>query len=125
MSATEAPGAEHALDRPETLAVDRQGLIALTGRGPEALRGARERASAVHLPFPGEAAREAVVCGMGGSAIAGDLIADAYAERLRRPLAVVRDYALPGWVGRDTLVVLSSYSGNTEETLTCAMQALE
>jgi len=125
MSATEARGAEHALDRPETLALDRQGLIALAGQGAEALRGARERASAVDLPFPAEAAREAVVCGMGGSAIAGDLIADAYAERLRRPLSVVRDYALPGWVGRETLVLLSSYSGNTEETLTCAMQALE
>jgi glucose/mannose-6-phosphate isomerase len=125
MSATEARGAEHALDRFETLAVDRQGLIALAGRGPEALRDARGRAEAVDLPFPAGAVREAVVCGMGGSAIAGDLVADAYSERLRRPLAVVRDYSLPGWVGRDTLVILSSYSGNTEETLTCAMQALE
>jgi glucose/mannose-6-phosphate isomerase len=62
---------------------------------------------------------------MGGSAIAGDLIAGVYRDRLRRPVATVRDYILPGWVGPDTLVVLCSYSGNTEETLTCSMQAME
>jgi glucose/mannose-6-phosphate isomerase len=44
---------------------------------------------------------------------------------MRVPMAVLRDYTLPGWVGEDTLVVLSSYSGGTEETLTCASQAIE
>ena len=49
----------------------------------------------------------------------------AYRDRLLRPMTVVRDYYLPGWIGENTLVILSSYSGNTEETLTCASQALE
>jgi glucose/mannose-6-phosphate isomerase len=65
------------------------------------------------------------ICGMGGSAIAGDLVLGAYRDRLRYPAQVLRDYYLPGWVGENTLVVLSSYSGETEETLTCAMQATE
>jgi glucose/mannose-6-phosphate isomerase len=113
------------LDEPATLGVDRQGLIAKAGEAAGWLDAARAAARALELPFPAQAVREVAVCGMGGSAIAGDLVAGAYAERLRRPLAVVRDYYLPGWVGEDTLVVLSSYSGDTEETLTCAMQALE
>jgi glucose/mannose-6-phosphate isomerase len=62
-------------------------------------------------------ARAVVFCGMGGSAAAGDLVAEAFAEDVPIPLGVHRGYRLPAWVGRDTLVVCVSYSGNTEETL--------
>jgi glucose/mannose-6-phosphate isomerase len=58
-----------------------------------------------------------VVAGMGGSAVGGRLAAAALGPRLRRPLAIADDYALPGWAGPDTLVLCSSYSGATEETL--------
>jgi glucose/mannose-6-phosphate isomerase len=61
-----------------------------------------------------------VVCGMGGSAIGGDLAAAAIGRRARAPIATVRGYRLPDWVLQgDTLVVCASYSGNTEETLHC------
>ena len=62
---------------------------------------------------------------MGGSAISADLMLGAYRERMRVPMTVVRDYYLPGWIGENTLVILSSYSGGTEETLTAASQAIE
>ena len=65
-----------------------------------------------------------VVAGMGGSAIAADLIAPLAARQGLR-VEVSRDYALPGWVRDDTLVLLSSYSGNTEETLSAARDAVE
>jgi glucose/mannose-6-phosphate isomerase len=113
------------LDNPETLAVDRLGLIPLAGRAAADLETGRAAAEVVELPFPGDVVRDIAICGMGGSAIAGELVAGAYAERMTVQITVVRDYVLPGWVGEDTLVILSSYSGNTEETLTCAMQALE
>jgi glucose/mannose-6-phosphate isomerase len=58
-----------------------------------------------------------IVAGMGGSAVGGRLAAGAIGSRLRRPLAVTDGYALPGWAGPDTLVLCSSYSGATEETL--------
>lgn len=58
-----------------------------------------------------------VVAGMGGSAIGADLLA-AYSEpQLKASLNTQRDYGLPAWVSTDTLVVCSSHSGNTEETL--------
>ncbi len=64
------------------------------------------------------------VCGMGGSAIGADLVL-ACVPGLPVPVAVVRGYVLPAWVHSDVLVVAVSYSGDTEETLSCAQDALE
>ncbi|MGH2449800.1 MAG: bifunctional phosphoglucose/phosphomannose isomerase [Candidatus Limnocylindria bacterium] len=61
--------------------------------------------------------RSITVVGMGGSAIGGDLAAALLADELKIPMSVHRDYGLPAFVGRDALVIASSYSGNTEETL--------
>ncbi len=55
--------------------------------------------------------------GMGGSAIAGDLLYDVLFDDLHVPLDVVRGYIPPGYCNARTLVLVSSYSGNTEETL--------
>jgi glucose/mannose-6-phosphate isomerase len=71
----------------------------------------------------GEYARGLVVCGMGGSAIGGDLAAAAIGLRARAPITTLRGYELPEWVRADTLVMCASYSGNTEETLRCFDQA--
>lgn len=67
-----------------------------------------------------------VVAGMGGSAIGSDLLAGLMEDQGRIPLIVHRDYDLPAWAkGPETLVVASSHSGNTEETLSAFAQALE
>jgi len=77
-----------------------------------------------HTAAPGRSARNrlnldgVVLAGMGGSAIAGDIVANALAEELRLPMQIVRDYQLPGWVGHNSLVIASSFSGGTVETLT-------
>jgi glucose/mannose-6-phosphate isomerase len=60
-----------------------------------------------------------VVCGMGGSAIGGDLAVAALADRLTKPMLVARGYELPSWTPPGSAVLCSSYSGNTEETLAC------
>jgi glucose/mannose-6-phosphate isomerase len=60
-----------------------------------------------------------VVCGMGGSAIGGDLAVAALGDRATRPITTVRGYALESWTGPDSLVLCASYSGDTEETLAC------
>lgn len=61
-----------------------------------------------------------VVLGMGGSAIGGDLVRSLAAPHAPYPIVVNRGYDLPAWVGPRTLVVASSHSGNTEETLAAA-----
>jgi glucose/mannose-6-phosphate isomerase len=58
-----------------------------------------------------------VVAGLGGSAIGGDLVRSYLADRLDIPIFVCRNYTLPNFVGSSSLVFVSSYSGNTEETL--------
>jgi glucose/mannose-6-phosphate isomerase len=60
-----------------------------------------------------------VVCGMGGSAIGGDLAKAALGDRATRPITVVRGYALESWTPPESFVLCASYSGNTEETLAC------
>ncbi len=66
-----------------------------------------------------------VFAGMGGSAIAGDLLCDFLGTDLRLPFIVNRSYSLPAFCDELTLVIVSSYSGNTEETLACYRDAIE
>jgi glucose/mannose-6-phosphate isomerase len=90
---------------------------------PEHLRDALWRVESARLT-----ASESVgllVCGVGGSAIGGDLAAAALGDRLERPLLTVRGYGLPSWVTADWSVLCSSYSGETEETLSCFAAARE
>jgi glucose/mannose-6-phosphate isomerase len=60
---------------------------------------------------------QVIIAGMGGSAIGGDLVAAASAAHLKFPLSVWRSYGLPEFAGPGTLLVVSSYSGNTAEAL--------
>lgn len=79
----------------------------------------------VALEIDPRALRNLAIVGMGGSAIAGNVLSSLYADKLPLPLHINRDYALPGWIGADSLVLLSSYSGNTEETLAAYRAARE
>ena len=65
-----------------------------------------------------------VLCGMGGSAIGGDLSSSLARHSLSVPVQVNRNYTLPSWVNNETLVICSSYSGNTEESLSAYHEAL-
>ncbi|MGH2785357.1 MAG: bifunctional phosphoglucose/phosphomannose isomerase [Actinomycetota bacterium] len=88
-------------------------------------RDAIARARAVdltHLPDH-SLLTSVVVCGMGGSGIAGDVAACLATGRSSIPVVVVKGFELPAFVGPHTLVVLCSYSGGTEETLACFEQA--
>jgi len=58
-----------------------------------------------------------IISGMGGSAISGDIIKSLFRDRLEIPIFVNRQYDLPKWANKNTLLISQSYSGNTEETL--------
>lgn len=64
-----------------------------------------------------------VVTGMGGSALAALIVKVLLQKELAVPFDIIRGYDLPGYVNRNTLVIASSYSGNTEETLSSLEQA--
>jgi glucose/mannose-6-phosphate isomerase len=106
------------LDEPDALRrLDRSDMLAAVAALPADLADGWARTRGVTLPSAHRAATSIAVLGMGGSAIAGDIVAGVFSDRLTRPLTVVRDYELPAFVGPSTLIVASSFSGATEETI--------
>ncbi len=105
--------------------LDPQKMLAAIDGLPEQLETAWQLGQAQPLPAWGGVQR-VLVTGMGGSAIGADLLS-AYAAQLSPvPVFIHRDYGLPAWaIGPQTLVIASSHSGNTEETLTGFEAALE
>jgi len=107
--------------------LDPSGQLAVAARLGEHLRDAWQRATSavahVELSVGGYRPNGVVVCGMGGSAIGADVVKACLPE-LPVPFEVVRGYELPAWVSPRTLVLAVSYSGNTEETLSCVTSAL-
>lgn len=112
-------------DRARAREIDRGDMLSEIDRLPQQLLEAWELAHSLELP-DWRGLQRVLIAGMGGSAIGADLLI-AYVQPIARlPLFLHRDYDLPGWArGSDTLVILSSHSGNTEETLTAFHAALK
>ena len=69
--------------------------------------------------------RNVVITGLGGSGIGGSIITQIIESEIKVPVAVNKDYFLPEYVNQSTLVIVSSYSGNTEETIQCMEIAMK
>jgi glucose/mannose-6-phosphate isomerase len=68
-------------------------------------------------------AQNVVVAGMGGSALGGKIIKSLFENEINVPFEVINDYSLPKFINEKSLVIVVSYSGNTEETLSCLEEA--
>jgi glucose/mannose-6-phosphate isomerase len=64
-----------------------------------------------------------ILAGMGGSALAGEFVRSWKSDKLNLPFVISRDYRIPAFVGKKTLAIISSYSGNTEEVIESYAQA--
>jgi len=84
---------------------------------------ARHEVEVLDAAHDGRELTRVVIAGMGGSALAALLAKSWLGDRLIVPFEVVRGYDLPNYVDSNTLVIVCSYSGNTEETLSCLQQA--
>ncbi len=103
--------------------LDSENMIQHIDGLPEQLQKAWELGFSLPLPPLGSIKR-VVISGMGGSAIGADLLASFVSDRATVPVVVQRDYGLPAYAfGKDTLVVVSSHSGNTEESLSAFEEA--
>ncbi len=92
---------------------------------PELCQQAWQMAMSFNLPQDYSRVNKVVISGMGGSAIGGDLVSSLVASEAKLPILIYRDYDLPAFIDAQTLVIASSYSGMTEETLSSLEQALE
>ncbi len=105
-------------------ALDADDMLGHVAALPTQCQRAWERISVVDLPADYSDVQAVVITGMGGSAIGGDLVRTLVLQECTVPLLVSRSYRVPAFVGPDTLLVGSSYSGNTEETLAAFEQGL-
>ncbi len=102
---------------PSPLSVDSIDMWRATAGLPEQAAGAHAAALAMDELPDGRGIESVVVLGMGGSGIAGDVLAAAALRASRVAVTVSKSYELPAWVGPGTLVFAVSCSGDTEETL--------
>ena len=104
--------------------IDHQNYLAEIENLPNQLEIAFQSGMSLALPEWQDIQR-VLIAGMGGSAIGADLVAAYAASCCRLPIIVQRNYYLPAWAkGPETLVVASSHSGNTEETLAAFEMAM-
>jgi len=124
------------LDDPQTLRkIDKNNMLELCLKTGEFCKEAITLARRFKLPKTVQVSenlqikygkpRNIVIAGMGGSAIGGDLLRDWLLDRLGVPVEVCRDYYLPAYADEETLVLVVSYSGETEEALCALLDAVK
>lgn len=109
--------------REQIKAIDKSNLLGSVESLADQITDALNQAKDIAVPSDYKLAKNVVVSGMGGSALGSHIIKSLFKSELKVPFDVVSHYELPGYVNSDTLVLLSSYSGTTEETLASAEDA--
>lgn len=107
--------------------VDKSNMFDLIVNFPEQCAKAYSIGADFHVPqsYVGAGYKNIVFSGLGGSAIGADLMRSYLIDDIKIPIYVSRDYTLPRFVGKDTLFLACSYSGDTEETLSSYAEAKE
>jgi len=106
-----------------TQATDSQGMLTATLALPEQVAAAADRSKGLAgLPLIDDV-NAVVVLGMGGSGVAGDIVASVAGPFMPVPVVVAKSYELPAFVGEGTLVFAVSFSGDTEETVEATSEA--
>lgn len=103
--------------------VDQAKMRDILTKFPEQCQQAFQLGKEFSLSLSLEGVKDIVFCGMGGSAIGAEVASFYLRKEIRLAIHINRDYSLPEFVGKRSLVVLISYSGNTEETLSAYKQA--
>ena len=91
---------------------------------PNHLREALAIGRAAKLNKTNKTIENIVISGLGGSGIGGKIVGQLVSEKLSVPVVCTNDYVLPEFVGKNTLVIISSYSGETEETVAAMNEAI-
>ncbi len=92
---------------------------------PDNIKQAIDIAKAANIRKPSQEIHHIVMCGLGGSGIGATMVANWLKDDIKIPVSVVNDYTIPAFVNSNTLVIGSSYSGNTEETTMAIEEARE
>lgn len=123
------------LDKPEELEkIDKSNMLNLCLKTPEHCQDAIQRAKKTKIPNEVKVSKKItikykkpqniIITGMGGSAIGGEILQDWLQDKLLIPIQICRNYTLPAYANRNTLVFAISCSGETEETLNAFADAI-
>jgi len=123
------------LDIPEELEkIDKSNMLNLCVKTTEYCQDAIQRAKKIKIPNEVKVSKKItikykkpqniIITGMGGSAIGGEILQDWLQDKLPIPIQICRDYTLPAYANRNTLVFAISYSGETEEALRAFIDAI-
>jgi len=110
--------------REEISVLDSKNILASIEKLPDQIEQGWEDLRSSSVPESCHLARNVVVSGMGGSALGGRIVDSLMEDKVRSPIEVFTQFRLPDYVNQNTFVILCSYSGNTEETLTVAREVL-
>jgi len=105
--------------------IDLSGMLGHLREFPVQCHRAWQNASNFSLPQDYNRVNKIVILGMGGSAIGGELVRRLALLEKKIPVWVHREYGLPPFLDENTLLIASSYSGNTEETLSSFTESLK
>ena len=112
------------LDNKEAIkAIDPSGALTSAESLADQIQQVWDEREQIKFPEQHPEIKQVVVAGMGGSALGADFVKALFKSKLKVPLIINNDYSLPAFVDQHSLVILSSYSGNTEEVLACAKEA--
>ena len=104
--------------------IDKSGMINDIARFPEQIKEAEKIVENSNITSIYKI-DNIIISGMGASAISGDIIQSLLRDRIDIPIFITRQYDLPKWANKNTLVLSQSYSGNTEETLSTFKNAFQ
>ncbi len=111
--------------REEIAKIDKQNILGSVEALSDQCLHAWEDASKIDVPESYRDINKIVMTGMGGSGLGARVIESLYSNKIKFPLVRINDYNLPPWVDEKTLVICSSYSGETEETISNVREAIE
>jgi glucose/mannose-6-phosphate isomerase len=103
--------------------IDKSDMLSFCVEAPKHYEKAAKLAKTVSISYPKP--QTIIVAGMGGSAIGGELLKDWTRDKIAVPIEVCREYSLPAYVSKNTLVFVVSYSGETEESLSVFLDAVK
>lgn len=104
---------------------DKSDMLSIIRSFPQQWKEAQDIGRQFSLPADYGRPDKIVVTGMGGSAMGGDILRSYLSKEMKIPVFVNRNYTLPGFVDENTLLLVVSYSGNTEETLSAYQQGVD
>ncbi len=109
-------------DLPKMLEIDKSNMMAFCTDAVEHYKVSAKSAEEIDFDFLNPS--NVVIAGMGGSAIGGEILKDFTRSKAKIPVEISREYTLPSYADKKSLVLLASYSGDTEETLSALVDAV-